>query len=450
MSAALMGLLAAGSAGCGRQAAEGQVASAPAVPRVATVRPTRKLLRHTIEQPARIQAFERTPIHAKISGYVQDVRVEIGSRVGKGDLLAELWVPELREELKQKEARVVQAGIEIKQAEKALEVARANYKTAQSQVQEAVAGRKRARANCEYRKSESDRIDRLAHDQSIADRIRDEALNQLRSAEAACEEIEARVTSAEAARQESAARRDKAEIDLEAARNQLELAQADQRRLQALVDYARITAPFAGVVSARHVDTGHFLRPEGRHGDANPLFVVERTDRVRVFLEVPEIDAVLVKEGLTACIRVQALNEEEFLGKVAGSSWSLEPGQRTLRTEVDFDNPRGRLRPGMYAHAIIEVEQADAWTLPAATILTRDGQTFCYCANSGKAVRTPVKVGVRRGDVLEILKMQQRPAKPGDKARWVNCTGVEQVIATNPGELTEGQTIFVSAPSDGR
>jgi multidrug resistance efflux pump len=251
-------LLAALAAGCGRNAAdEPGPSAAPAVPRVATALPGRQTLRRTIEQPARIQAFERTPIRAKIAGYVQDVKVEIGSRVGKGDLLTELWVPELREELRQKEAQVTQARIEIRQAEKALAVARANLKTAQSLVEEAVASRRRAGANYERWKSESGRMDDLARQRVIDPQSRDEARNQFRAAEAARDEAGAKVRSAEAGREESAARRDKAEADVDAARNRLELTEAGRRRVRALLDYARITAPFAGVVSDRNVDTGH-------------------------------------------------------------------------------------------------------------------------------------------------------------------------------------------------
>jgi RND family efflux transporter MFP subunit len=242
---------------------------------------------------------------------------------------------------------------------------------------------------------------------------------------------------------------DKAEADVEAARNRLALAEADRRRVRALLDYARITAPFAGVVSDRNVDTGHLLQPASGSATAAPLFVVERTDRVRVFLEVPEADAVLVREGLPARIRVQALNDAEFEGKVAGCSWSLEPGQSTLRTEIDFDNRQGRLRPGMYAHALVEVEQPDALTLPGAAVLTRDGQTFCFCAEGGKAVYTPVKVGARPGAVVEVLKKQQRPARLGERARWVNFTGKEAVILTNPGELADGQAIHVTSSPNG-
>jgi RND family efflux transporter MFP subunit len=230
---------------------------------------------------------------------------------------------------------------------------------------------------------------------------------------------------------------------VEAARNRLKLAQAEHRRMEAMVGYARITAPFAGVVTDRNVDPGHLLQPPSGSGSALPLFVVSRTDKVRVFLEVPETDAVLVRKGALGHIRVQVLNDEEFEGEVAGDSFSLEPNQRTLKTEMDFLNPKGKLRPGMYAHAIVRAQQPGAITIPALAVLTRDGQTFCYLAVDGKAVRTAIKTGARAGAMLEVVKKERPPSKPGEPARWVNFTGQEDVITTNPRELGNGQPIRV-------
>jgi HlyD family secretion protein len=278
-------------------------------------------------------------------------------------------------------------------------------------------------------------------------------VNQFKAADAARDETVAQVQSAEATHDESLARRDKAEAEMTAAKNRLLLAQSAEKETAAMVEYTRITAPFDGVVSERHVDTGHFLQPaSGPALGAQPLFVVVRIDKVRVFLEVPETEAVLVKygpkEGSLAHIRVPVLNDREFTGQVAGSSWSLDRGQRTLRTEVDFDNPEGVLRPGMYAHALIDVEKPDAWTLPSKALVTRDGQTFCYFLEDGKAVRTPVRVGFHAGGLVEVVKKQARPNKPGEEPRWLNFTGAESVIAERAGELTDGQAVRVSSAEE--
>lgn len=446
----LASLLAGGllclATGCGGHSAANEDSPAtPPVPRVQVVRPTRVTLSRAIEQPARIEAFEQTPIFAKISGYVRAVNVEIGSHVKKGDVLAELWVPEVEEQLRLKESLVAQARIEIDQAEKTLAVSRATVETARSVLNESTASRKRAMSAVERWKSMSEKMTRLARDKVVDTQSDEETADQYRAATAALEEASAKVASSQSAIREAEARRDKAATDVEAARNRLQVADADRRQMQATLAYSRIPAPFDGVVSQRHVDTGHFLQPgTSGSGHGEPLFVVVRMDKVRVFLEVPEADAVLVKDGVPGRIRVPVLNDREFAGKVAGSSWSLDPAQRTLRAEIDFDNPGGQLRPGMYAQAVIDVTEPGAMTVPAGAVLTRDGQTFCYRVEGNKAVRTPLRVGARQGAAVEVFKKQERASGAGEKPRWVNLTGAEE-LAGDPSALTDGQEVVVGS-----
>jgi multidrug efflux pump subunit AcrA (membrane-fusion protein) len=205
----------------------------PAGAEVGLAKPQRQTLTLTVEQPGRVEAFEQTPVYAKIAGYVKAVRVEIGSRVRQGDLLAELDVPEMVEELRQKEGLVTQARLEIRQAESALRVSEASLATAVSLAREAQAGRKKAEANAQRWKSECARMEGLVKDRVIDAQSRDETRNQCRAAEAALEEADARAMSAEAARAEAAAKRDKADADLAAARNRLALAESDERRMRA-------------------------------------------------------------------------------------------------------------------------------------------------------------------------------------------------------------------------
>jgi len=174
---------------------------------------------------------------------------------------------------------------------------------------------------------------------------------------------------------------------------------------------------------------------------------VVRLDKVRVFLEAPDTDAVLVREGpkngSQARIRVPVLNDREFTGQVTGTSWSLEGGQRTLRTEIDLENPEGVLRPGMYAHALIEIEQANAWVLPTSALQTRDGQTFCYLARDGKAVQTLVRAGPRESTAVQVLKLQAGRGKPGAKPRWDNFTGTETIITGSSSDLSDGEQVRI-------
>src|SRR5208282_6452489 len=100
---------------------------------VSVVKPERKTIRRVVKQPGAIQAFEQTPIYAKIAGYVRKWNVDIGARVKQGDVLAELWVPELDAELKQKEALIHQAEAELRWSKEAVAAAEADLRRMKSQ-----------------------------------------------------------------------------------------------------------------------------------------------------------------------------------------------------------------------------------------------------------------------------------------------------------------------------
>lgn len=425
------------AAGCGGPATappeKGASSGTPAAVPVVLVRPKKETLRRTIEQPGRIDPDEQAPLYVKIAGYVEKVHVDIGDHVQKDQVLAVLRVPEMVQELEQKKALVKQAEAEVKQAEAALEAAGANMATAAALVEEAKAGRKRAQADLDRWNAQ------FLHDQDL---VRRKVLDQqsfevtgknLESAKAAREEVEAKVRSAEALRDESKARRDKAAADVSAAQARVEVAQADQRRMAELVEYAKVKAPFDGVVTRRNVDTGHFLQP-APGGRAEPIFIVVRTDPVRVVVDVPGADAIWVANGLKAWVRIQGLRGEEFEGKVTRSAWSLDSQARTLRTEIELPNGDGKLRPGMYAYAGIAVEHAGVWTLPASAVLTQGDQAFVYRVDGGKAVRMPVKVGVRAGPLVEVHKKQTKDGA------WQAIAGEEEV-ARDARALTEGQSV---------
>ena len=135
------------TSGCRQPASDSPTTKQPASS-IAVVKPERKTIRREVGQPGSIQAFERTPIVARIPGYVLKWNVDIGDSVGEKDILAELWVPEMDAELKLKEEQV-------EQAKKALEIARAQVDTAEAQVKEIEAGLSRAESNHDYWKGQS-------------------------------------------------------------------------------------------------------------------------------------------------------------------------------------------------------------------------------------------------------------------------------------------------------
>jgi RND family efflux transporter MFP subunit len=434
------------TAGCNRPAgdtpAAGQSQGSAAVPEVKVVKPVRKSLSHTVAQPGEIQAYYQTPIYARIPGYVDQVFKDIDDRVEEGDILAELSVPEMDEELVQKEALVGQARVEIEQAKKVLASAEADVESAAAKVKEAEASRERV--NAEERRAES-QYERLQKSSKVLTPENvEEAKLGFEAAKAAVAEVEAKVGSAKAERVSREAKRDKARADLRAARSHLRVMEADRDRYAELVNYARLRAPFAGVVTRRKVDPGHSVQPVGGGAQGEALFVVARTDTMRVFVDVPENDAVLVAKGTPAVVSVQALNGEEFPGEVTRTSFALDTTkERVLRAEIDLKNPAGRLRPGMYAYATIKAEHPNALTVPASAVVTQGEQNFCYRVEGGKAVRTPVRVGFRDGQLVELLKKKGA----GPEGRWEDFSGEEEIITSIPSSLSDGQAVTVAAGS---
>src|SRR5262249_34821396 len=167
--------------------------------------------------------------------------------------------------------------------------------------------------------------------------------------------------------------------------------------------------------------TGVYVQPPA--GDANaatPLFEVVRTDLMRIFVDVPEADAALVRDGGPARVQVQALGDREFPGRVARSSWALDHRTRTLRPEIHLPNPAGILRPGMYATARIPVSRPETLTLPTASVFLQDDQAWVVRIVGARAIRTPVRLGVRDRQRVEVLRKQTHPADPGGFAEWAD------------------------------
>lgn len=424
----------------------------PEIVTVTTVKPERRTLVRIIEQPAHIEAFEEAVLLPRIPGYVHKVNADIGDRVkgprydAKGQLtqpgqvLAEISVPEMDEELKQKRALVLQTQAEVEQANATLEAAEANVTTAKAGIREVEAARIRAKANCERWEAQHKRMAGLVTQRVVDQQNLEETLNQYKSADAACKEVEAKIQCAQATAKESEAKRNKVKADQSAARAKVQVAEAEAGRLAALVGYSKVRAPFDGVVARRNVHTGHFLQPGSGNG-ATPLFVVSRMDVVRVLVDVPEADAAFINDGMPVRVRCQMASGHEVDAKVTRSSWSLDPKSRTLRAEIDLPNRDGKFRPGMYAYATFRAEFPGRLTLPASAISTQGDRPACFIVENGKAVRTPVQLGMRNGAIVEVLKKLVRT----DGAEgWRDFSSDEAVARDNVSGLNDGQSVQMS------
>jgi multidrug efflux pump subunit AcrA (membrane-fusion protein) len=348
----------------------------------------------------------------------------------------------------QKQALVGQAGAEVQQAKDALAVAEADFKSAEAKVQATEATRLRAEAMLQRAQSQYERLKKAGSKGVLGQEDVEETRLGAEEAKAGVAEVQAQVRSSQADRDASRAKRDKARADVAVAEARLEVARKNHELAQTMLEYSKVPAPFDGVVTQRNVDTGHFVQPAtGPKGEA--LFTIMRTDVMRIRVEVPEADADWVAKGTPARVRIPALKSYEHAGPVTRTSWSLDRTARTLLAEIDVPDPDGKLRPGMYAYATISAERPDVLALPASAVLTEGDvlqgyRAYCFLVANGKAWRTPVEVGARDGQRVEVLKKRARTAPSGEAGRWEDFTGREDVAQSAAG-LSDGQAVQVSA-----
>lgn len=449
--------LSAAIAGCGKSNAPGGGAN-PAEPgpvKVKVARANHQPLNWVVEQPGTVVPLEVTPLVAKIPGHVHSVApdeaavkagvklprnqppvIDIGSQVEAGQLLVTLAVPELDKELAEKAAAAEQAKAARVLAEKELAVADARIAAAKAGVQEAQAGTARAEADVVRWKAELDQVNTQITGGTADVQTRNVITKNYEAAKAAKAEAEARAVTAAAAVAEQAARKGRAEAEVAVAAAKVKATEAERERVAALLGYTRITSPFAGVVTDRGaVDLGRLVQP-----GSGPLFTVARVDVVRVFADIPEASAGRAGPGATAVVLVPALGRE-YPATVTRTTRVVNPESRTLRIEIDLENPDRLLLPGAYALVQVKAATPDAMVLPGACVMAADETVYAFLVEGGKAVKYRVQLGRTDGGVVQVLGRRKAAATAGP---WIPFDGSEQVVNGNLGALADGTAVTVA------
>lgn len=311
------------------------------------------------------KAFQDVDVHAKVAGYIKVIYVDVGSHVRQGDTLAVLEVPELAAQLTGADAAVRRAKEEIGRAQGDLERAKSTH---------AAAHLAYSRLNDAAKTREG-----LVAQQELDD------------AQAKDLEAEAQVSSSKSA--------------LAAAQQELDVAQANQKQISALADYTKITAPFAGVVTNRYADTGALVAAgTSSSTQAIPVVRLAQISVLRLVLPIPESVAGQISVGKAIQVHVQALNQD-FQGKVARFAGSLNEQTRTMETEIDFENPAGKLMPGMYVEAyFVHDQKSNVLAIPLEAVISAGDQPKVLVVNSQNLVEErPVKLGREDSTQVEVL-----------------------------------------------
>jgi len=367
--AAAMLSVVAGSVGCSRPRAAAATTDRPTV---SVAKITRGDLSQTLTLAAEFRPFQEIEVHAKVAGYVKSINVDVGDRVTAGQLLAVLEIPELQDDM-----TTAQAGV----------------KRSQEEVNRAEADLARTESAHEVAHLSSTRLAAVMKQRPnlVAQQDIDEAQGRDRVAEA-------QVATAKAA--------------VAAAQEQLAVARANENKTKTLFAYARITAPFAGVVTHRYADTGAMIQAgTSSQSQAMPVVRLSQNNLLRLTIQVPESAVSRIHLCAPVDVTVQALGRT-FQGKVARFSERLNLDTRTMETEVDVPNPKLELVPGMYAYASITTDEArDVVVAPVQAIDRKDEKaTVMLVGGDGRLESRVVTTGLESPDRVEV----RNGVQPGD------------------------------------
>ena len=357
----------------------------PLVP-VATVAPA--TLENNLTLSAEFAAFQDVDVMAKVAGYVKVIKVDIGSHVRQGDVLAILEVPEIQDDLQKAKAGVA--------------AAEANIVTAQAGIQ-------RADAMAGLAHLSFQRINDVASKNKGLIPRQEVDVAQSRDAEAA-----AQLASAKSS--------------LQAALQSRSSAESEYARAGTMLQYATIRAPFTGVITKRYANTGSMVQAGiASQTQAMPVVRLAENDLLRLTLPVPVTDIADVKNGQPVDVNVSS-PARVLRGKVSRYANAVQMATRTMDAQVDVPNPDGTLVPGMYAE--VHLHLANRPNVMSVPIDAIDGLGTAveqaYVIHSGIVHVVQVKIGLQTATQLEVLSGLQ----PGD-----------QVVVGRHSGLSEGEKV---------
>jgi membrane fusion protein (multidrug efflux system) len=191
------------------------------------------------------------------------------------------------------------------------------------------------------------------------------------------------------------------------ARGRLDIAKANLEKTETLLRYAKIVAPFSGIITRRMVDPGAFIPAATAGSTPQSAALVTLTDfnRVRLQVAVPEVEASLIAVDQPVKLTVDGLPGKNFEGKVTRFAYALDPATKTMLAEIELSNPNLALRPGMYATVKIGIERKEeALLVPTEALVTEKAGASVFILNDSKAKKTRVQTGFNDGQNVELIK----------------------------------------------
>jgi RND family efflux transporter MFP subunit len=295
--------------------------------------------------PGDTRGWHESTIYARVSGYVDKWFVDIGDRVKKGQVLADIDTPDL-------DAQLSAAGHELAVSQSQVGVAQANQEFART----------------------------------TYDRWR----------QAAPGDVSVQET------QEKKAQFDSSTANLKATQSKVSADQADVTRLEAMKAFAKVTAPYDGVITARQIDIGDLVTA-GSTASTTLLYRMAQADPIRVFVDVPQNASADMNVGVPATAVANDYSGRTFRGQIARTSAAIDPISKTLHVEVDIPNPKLILLPGMYMEVTFQLPHSAMVEVPASALIFRSGGPQLAVVDSDGTVHfSNITIAQDQGDVVEV------------------------------------------------
>jgi len=388
----LLALL-AGLVGCSKTEPVRAGAEPDAVTTVGVTSVARKPMMRQLTVSSELVPYQETDVFAKESGYVKDLLVDYGSRVTKGQLMAVLEIPELEAQIQQDNAAIAGANEAVTQAQHQVDRLKAQQAPLQAQA------------------------DRLTN------------VSKSRPGLVAQQEID----DAQGKGLAAAAQTEAGQSAYQTAQSQWEEAKAKMQRDKVLFDYARITAPFAGVVTQRYANLGALMQAgTSSSTQAMPLVRLSEDDVFRLVIPVPESYVKYIHIGDPAQVRIASM-DKVFTGTVKRFSNDVSADTRTMHTEVELLNPSHILMPGLYAEATLTLDRkSDALTLPLQAINQTNGQATVLFVDANNTLQErKITVGIQTAADAEILG----GLNLGDRVVVSDRSGLKAGMVVKPQEV---------------
>jgi multidrug resistance efflux pump len=448
------------------------------------------------QQIAAVEPFYQAGLRARAAGAIRTVSKDIGESVRMGELLVEIDAPDLEQDLAQKEAVIVQRRQELRVSRALWRHAEAAIETAKVAIAQRTAEAKQAQATRDFKHKYLVRLQGLLKENAIRQETVAESELDYLGAESALEAAQVGIQKARADQVEKSASLEAAAADVELKAALIAVAEKDRDRAAAALGFARLTAPFDGVIVRRNVDPGMFVQ-NASTGASEPLITIARLDLVTVVMKLPDVAAPYVSRDTDVEVSFDDLPGLTVRGKVTRYSPAIDGSDRTMRVEVDvfngtrsdfqaflayafaeglaplgagtgpgalatmlaaerhrqlfhkgvaegvavcLDFPSGSgirpLVPGMRANMRVYLDRvASAHLLPSSAVFGEGGKTYILVVRDGVTKRLPVRVQVNDGRLAKMAILSA-PGDAGPAAR--DLTGEEEVVVNRQTEVGEG------------